>query len=156
VGNGVGTGAFADRIGNPRADIPTQSNSTAYSEFYFNPGAYALPTGLTFGNSGRDSLPSPPRLNFDMGLFKHFAIRESTAFEFRVEAFNVFNHTQWWGPGGGMICTGGANNSAGDPSCILPSGTPLPGGGTASGANMFEIGGAHNPRILQLSAKFIF
>jgi hypothetical protein len=150
VGNGVGTGSFADRIGNPRADIPTQSNSTTYSEFYYNPGAYALPTGLTFGNSGRDSLPSAPRLNFDMGIFKHFAIKESTAFEFRVEAFNVFNHTQWWGPGGGMTCAGGANNSAGDPSCILP----VTQGG--AGANMFEIGGAHNPRILQLSAKFLF
>jgi hypothetical protein len=40
----------------------------------------------------------PFRTNFDMGLFKRFAIKESTAVEFRWETFNTFNHTQFFGP----------------------------------------------------------
>ncbi len=37
-------------------------------------------------------LRNPRRTTFDMALFKHFAIHENVAFEFRAEAFNVFNH----------------------------------------------------------------
>ena len=60
-----------------------------------NPAAFAAPQGLTFGNSPRNIARNPHQINFDMALYKHFAINESTAFEFRAEAFNVFNHTQW-------------------------------------------------------------
>jgi hypothetical protein len=68
-------------------------------------------------------------MNFDMALFKHFAVTESKAFEFRAEAFNIFNHTEFapiagdggsatynGGPSSGTnmaSCYGGANNSAG-------------------------------------------
>ena len=55
------------------------------------------PQGLTFGDTGRNSLNIPNRLNFDMALFKNFPIKESYAFQFRAEAFNIFNHTQWNG-----------------------------------------------------------
>ena len=66
------------------------------------PAAFAVPTGLTFGNSGRNYLRNPNRTNFDMALFKHFAIKESMAFEFRAEAFNVFNHSEWSAPSGAL------------------------------------------------------
>jgi hypothetical protein len=61
----------------------------------YNPAAFAAPRGLTFGTAGRNSLNLPHRINFDMGLFKNFKIRESMSREFRAEAFNIFNHTQW-------------------------------------------------------------
>ena len=35
-----------------------------------------------------------------MALFKHFAITESMGFEFRAEAFNVFNHIEYAWLGG--------------------------------------------------------
>ena len=72
------------------------------------------------------------------------------AFEFRAEAFNIFNHPEWAGYSGSMSCAGGPNNSAGDSSCLLSS---AQGG---SGANLFEMSSAHLARILQLGAKFIF
>jgi hypothetical protein len=134
VGNGVGTGSYADVVSNPKANIPPASQVTLSSDagFLYNPGAFAVPTGLTFGNSGRNSLRNPNRTNFDMALFKHFAIKESMAFEFRAEAFNIFNHSEWTGPSTGAI--------SGD-----------------FGSNGFlEIGGAHLARVLQLGAKFIF
>src|SRR3984957_19687665 len=147
VGNGVGTGSYADVIGNPKSNIPGSSALAggSYVKFALNPGAFALPTGLTFGDSGRDDINNPGRVNFDMALFKHFAIKERLSIEFRGEAFNIFNHPEWSGFGAGMTCTGGANNSAGDPSCLGPG-----------GANMFEINSAHLGRILQLGLKFLF
>ncbi len=161
VGNGVGTASYPDLIGDPKASIPPASSlsSGSYSEFLYNPAAFAAPQGLTFGTSGRNILRNPNRTNFDMAIFKHFAIKERMAFEFRAEAFNIFNHTEWLPIAGdagsgagnnstgtnGMSCYGGANNSAGDPSCVGPG-----------GADLLQIGGAHLSRILQLGAKFIF
>ena len=127
---------------------------SSYAKFGINPGAFVLPQGLTFGDAGRNDIRNPSRLNFDMGVFKHFAITESKAIEFRAEAFNVFNHTQFSlapieGTAGGitasMTCTGGANNSAGDPSCLGPG-----------GATFGQINNAHLARILQFSLKVLF
>ena len=86
---------------------------------------------------------NPRRTNFDMGLFKHFEIREEKAIEFRAEGFNVFNHTQWNGVNTGTSCFGGADFNAGDASCLANN-------------NFLRPGGAHNPRILQLGLKFLF
>ncbi|MFZ0864568.1 MAG: carboxypeptidase regulatory-like domain-containing protein [Candidatus Sulfotelmatobacter sp.] len=151
VGNSVGTGSFPDLIGSPSSGIPPASevSSSSYSKFALNPGAFAVPQGLTFGDAGRNDVRNPSRLNFDMGIFKHFAIKESTALEFRAEAFNVFNHTQFSLSGLAtpisMTCGAGANNSAGDPSCLGPG-----------GATFGEISSAHLARILQFSLKLLF
>jgi len=155
VGNNTGQGSFPDRVGDPASGIPPASDlsSSSYAKFGINPGAFVLPEGLTFGDAGRNNIRNPSRLNFDMGLFKHFAIKESTALEFRAEAFNVFNHTQFalssaataGGITSAMTCTGGADNSAGDASCLGPG-----------GATFGQINTAHLARILQFSLKFLF
>jgi hypothetical protein len=129
----------------------------------FNPSAFVAPRGLTFGDAGRNILTNPRRTNFDMALLKHFTVTESKYFEFRAEAFNVFNHTEysWLGGDAGSAannqglgtaastigCYGGAENSAGDPSCTTPAG---------AGAAFLHATAVHNPRILQLALKFIF
>ena len=143
VGNGTGIGSFLDQVGNPNA-IPTLSTSPAgvYGPLLFNPAAYAAPQGLSFGTVGRNSLNNPDRLNFDMGLFKHFAFNEVRALEFRAEAYNVFNNTEWNGVNGGTSCFG-ADFSAGDASCYANN-------------NFLRPSGAHNSRILQLGLKFLF
>jgi hypothetical protein len=69
--------------------------SSVFVPHYYNPAAYALPMGLTFGNVGRNTLNLPGRINFDAGLFKQFPIKEKMGFQFRWEVFNVFNHTQY-------------------------------------------------------------
>ena len=105
---------------------------------WYNPAAFAVPTGLTFGDSGRNSLRNPRRTNFDMALFKHFPIHESVAAEFRAEAFNVFNHTEWGGIAGDAGSAGGAGNN------------------TLNASNFLFITGVHNARILQLALKLFF
>jgi hypothetical protein len=142
VANGIGSAARADVIGDPRAGVvqdPTELGPQIY-----NPNAYALPRGLTFGDSGRNSLNNTHWTNFDMALFKHFKVTESVAFEFRAEAFNVFNHTQWRpiaGDSGSAASNLGESNNTFD---------------TDPSNGFLQVTDAHNPRILQLGAKFIF
>ncbi len=148
VGNATGTGSFPALIGNPNSGIPAanQVSSPSQAKFAFNPSAFAIPQGLTFGGPGRNIVRNPSRLNFDMGIFKHFAIKESTALEFRAEAFNIFNHSQFYinnTPGGtdSMTCETGANAG----SCIGPG-----------GSTFAQISSAHLARVMQFSLKFLF
>jgi len=126
VANGVGSGSRADLVGNPNS--VSRVGAPGLGPLWYNPAAFAAPQGLTFGNSGRDSLRNPRRTNFDMAVFKHFPIKESLAFEFRAEAFNVFNHTEW----NGFAST------------------------TQTDSNFLYINGVHNARILQMALKFLF
>jgi hypothetical protein len=151
VGNSLGTGAMLDLVGNPNQGTGALNNQPGVvGPLLYNPAAFVEPQGLTFGTAQRNVLNNPSRTNFDMGLIKHFAITEARYFEFRAEAFNVFNHTQWLNLGGlngsgttSTSCFGGPNNSAGAAGCLANS-------------SLFRPGGAHNPRILQLGMKFIF
>ena len=141
VGNGItSTTAYADKVGDPNTNI---SSAPGVLQLY-KPNAFAPPRPLTFGNAGRNSLDNPNRTNFDMAIFKHFAVAERASFEFRAEAFNVFNHTQF-----GYV--NGDGGSAASNSSNLNSGTA-----DVTGGNFLQVLTAHNPRILQLGLKFIF
>jgi Carboxypeptidase regulatory-like domain/TonB-dependent Receptor Plug Domain len=152
-----GATSYPDLVSDPNSGIQNFPFE-GFGPLFFNPSAFAAPRGLTFGNVPRNFLRNPRRTNFDMALFKHFAIRESMAFEFRAEAFNVFNHLEyaWLGGDSGSAASNspngnpnntitcyGANNSAGDPNCTSSNGYLRPAV-------------AHNARILQLGLKFIF
>ncbi len=65
---------------------------------WFSPSAFGTPAQYTYGNAGRNSLVAPGRTNFDVSMFKDFPIREQIVLQFRVEAFNVFNHPQFGYP----------------------------------------------------------
>jgi hypothetical protein len=148
LANGVTSGAgqaqsYADVIGDPHANVPS-SAGTGFGPFVANPAAYAAPIGLTLGDSGRNSLRNPGHWNIDTALFKHFRVTENVAFEFRAEAFNIFNHVELGPVTGGQ---GGAAGSAG-----FASNT----GGFGAGSNFLQTGVAYSPRILQLGGKIIF
>jgi len=95
VGNGTGTGSRPDLVGNPHSGFTASQDPSQRGPLAYNPAAFAAPTGLTFGNVGRNSLNLPGRLNFDFGLSKKFPINEKTGFDFRWENFNLFNHAQF-------------------------------------------------------------
>jgi len=146
VANGVGTGSRPDQVGDPNASISSNVPSVR-GPLFFNPGAYAAPTGLTFGNVGRNTLYNPGRLNFDFGLFKRFAFGERVALDFRWENFNIFNHTQLYvtGPDGNnnaMDCAP-AGSTAGDASCLGQS-------------TFLHAAGAHLPRRMQFGLRLQF
>ncbi len=78
-----------------RPNVVGSVNYPKTLQHWFDPSAFASPAPYTYGNAGRDILVGPGRTNWDMSLFKNFVIREQTTFEFRAEAFNVFNHPQF-------------------------------------------------------------
>jgi hypothetical protein len=65
---------------------------------YLNPLTVVAPTDPSqpFGNAGRNIARSYPLYQLDLGLSKSFRLPgESTALQFRAEAFNLFNHTNF-------------------------------------------------------------
>ncbi len=132
------------------------NNSKSFGPLIGNPSEFVAPRGLTFGDAGRNFLNDPRRVNFDMALLKHFKIRESGQLEFRAEAFNVFNHTQFRiydpdnpGSSGNNIvsCYAGPLYSAG----FRGSGADC-----VTGASFLHPVDAHRPRTIQFGLKLGF
>ena len=142
LGNGVGTASRPDLIGDSGTVTAAQKSAAAaggvFGPLYYNPAAFSLPVGLTYGNVGRNSLYLPGRTNFDFGLFKRFPIREKYAFEFRWETFNLFNHTQYNGINSSMDCP-----TPGDDSCLAQSG-------------FMHLNSTHAARRMQFGLRFQF
>lgn len=156
VANGNGTGSYADRApGVDRHHITGPKwQSGIYGPLLDNPGAYNAPRGLTFGDSGRNSLYTPWTTNFDMGIFKNFPVKERTSIQFRAEAFNIFNHTQVTGVFNSPGCyqgNGSFSYNAGASACV--------DGSAAQGilpSNFLHPSAVHDPRILQFAMKVLF
>jgi len=53
-----------------------------------------------FGNAPRNSVRGPNFWQFDLAASKRIALGGPAAFELRVEAFNLFNHTNLRAPNG--------------------------------------------------------
>jgi hypothetical protein len=76
-------------------------NNTDDPNNYLNPLAVAIPTDRSqpFGNAGRNIVRGPNFFQTDLGLHKAFPVwKESTKLEFRMEAFNLFNRTNFLTP----------------------------------------------------------
>ena len=155
VGDGLGVGSYADVVGNARGQKPFVAPGLNEGPLLRNPAAFAAPRGLTFGNSGRNFLNNPSRTNFNMSLLKHFKpFGEGRDVEFRIESFNVFNHTQFritdpsnpGNTGNNIISCYGSQSesySAGAPECL-------------AGQSFLHPVDAHDPRILQFGLKASF
>ena len=62
----------------------------------FDTTAFALPTtGSTGYESGRNFLYRAPINSWDLSLSKRLRFKERVGVEFRIDAFNTFNHTQF-------------------------------------------------------------
>ena len=66
---------------------------------WFNRAAFSQPAPYTFGDLGRDILPTPGDIVYDLALSRSFRLREAQAIQFRAEFFNVFNHPNFGIPG---------------------------------------------------------
>jgi hypothetical protein len=64
----------------------------------FNTSLFAPETLGQLGDAARRFFHGPGIDNFDIEISKTIPITESKSFDMRVEAFNVFNHAQFYGP----------------------------------------------------------
>jgi hypothetical protein len=120
--------------GSQRADTtgvsPYLSNSGhgAIVAQYLNRAAFAVNTLGTYGVLGRNSFIGPGSFNLDFGLHKDFPVHEKAKFQFRFEAFNLFN-----------------NVNLSNPTATVTSGNFMRITSTAT-----------DPRILQFALRFEF
>jgi hypothetical protein len=137
----------ASLTGSPSTDMPNvvgpvhiqNPRATPGTWTYFSPGSFTatacdLVAGVltgpdcgSFGTANRRFFHGPGFNNTDLGITKIIPIREAMSFEIRGEFFNIFNHAQFINPNGDI-----------------------------SGSNFGQITSARDPRIGQLSAKFVF
>lgn len=154
VSSGLGIAAsYPDVVKGQEAPLTTPQS---FGPLIGNPSQFVAPRGLTFGDAGRNFLNNPGRVNFDLALLKHFKIREAGQLEFRAEAFNIFNHTQFrvYDPdnpgstGNNIIsCYGGPVYSAGFKGS---------GADCITGASFLHPLDAHRPRTIQFGLKLGF
>ena len=137
----------ASLTGSPSTDMPNvvgpvhvqNPRATPGTWTYFNQSAFtgtqcALVSGAligpdcgSFGNANRRFFHGPGINNTDFGITKIIPVTEAKSFEIRAEFFNVFNHAQFTNPSGDI-----------------------------SSSSFGNVTNARDPRIGQLSAKFIF
>jgi len=99
----AGLGNIPALIAGNRPNMLCDPNANAPHTFeqYFNTACLQLnPTsGVIPGNNvntgGRGTISGPPTKRVDFSLFKNFHFGESVVFQFRAEAFNIFNHTNF-------------------------------------------------------------
>jgi len=130
LGNGVNNylldtpeyhGAPLDINTNPRNGRPAFNNT---------PAAFTTETLGQLGNVPRRFFYGPGISDFDLTLTKRLKVTESKAFEFRLEAFNAFNHAQFYG-------AAAVDGEVNDP-------------------HFGQVVSAASPRLVQLAAKFTF
>ncbi len=66
---------------------------------YFNISQFQPQALGTPGNASRRSFYGPGMFNSDIALLRTFQVHDTKTFQFRLESFNTFNHTQFFGPG---------------------------------------------------------
>lgn len=97
-GTSLSPGLSISKQGNAvRADrVPgTSIHGPKTKKDWFNTAAFQAPQAGSYGNGATGSIQGPGLVVFDMSLYKEFHFTESNFFEFRSEAFNIFNHTNF-------------------------------------------------------------
>ena len=97
---------------------------------YFNTALFTPNALGTPGDASRRYFSGPGTFDTDLALLKSVRISEGKALQLRMEAFNVFNHPQFFGP-----------------SAV---------NGNISSPLFGQVVQASAPRLLQLAAKFTF
>ena len=110
---------------------PNLSHGQKSFSHQFNTAAFSVPPQNVPGDSGFGAVRGPGQNRADISLAKTFPLYETVHLEFRADAFNAFNHTNW----------NGVNTT-------YPSGnTQFPFG---------QVNGANEARIVQVAAKVVF
>lgn len=128
----------------------------------FNPSAFTW-VGYTIGGIGnepRGYCRAPKNVDFDLALYKNFQPIERLRIQFRLDAFNAFNHPNFRGDNINGNWLAGGTVTCGDPAAALPCSTTNnvittytpPTGFSNFGQSTLTKGG----REIQYGIRFIF
>ena len=120
----------------PRANMvanPIISNKNF--DRWFNTESVAGPGFGDFGNAPRDVFRGPGLNSWDITVYKYFPVSETVRFRFAMEAYNMFNHTQYDG---------------------VDSSARFDASGAQINGNFGRITSARGPRVMQASLRFEF
>jgi hypothetical protein len=79
---------------------PLELNSNPRnSRPYFNAALFTIPPLGSSGSAARRFFYGPDMNNFDLALLKSVPLGESKLLQIRLETFNTFNQTQFFGAG---------------------------------------------------------
>ena len=142
----AGDGARPLLVGNPNPPSGQRSVNQ-----WFNTAAFAEPIPITaaqcasgtcpaiswvnIGNTPSGVVRGPGRNNFNTAIFKYFRIRERFTAQFRAEAYNAFNHTQF-----DAVDTSVKYNAS----------------GVNTNTSWGQVTSARDPRIMQFALRLMF
>lgn len=142
----------------PTVSGPVQISNNALGQWVGNPGVFLTPQPVNvLGNLGRNAFIGPSFMNLDFTLAKNTKITERMNLQFRVDAFDIFNHPNYGQPGpqgGGYLA-----------SVLTPSTVPGPPGSKGSNqfntfstisGTRFPTGDSGSSRQLQFAMKLMF
>lgn len=120
-------------LGGNATDRPNIVSAVSYPKTrldWFNTADFAAPAALAFGDAQEGAIRGPGRVNFNLDMYKFFAlpfITEGTRLRFSADFYNVFNHTQFHDVN------------------------------TSYGSSSFgQVTDTYDPRVIELSMKLIF
>jgi hypothetical protein len=133
-------------------------NDTAFNQDTANTAGGIDGAGPTPG-IGLNSFYGPWLERIDMGLARSFEVKEGKELEFQAQAFNLFNHANYYVQNGnginqlqynpiGSTCGDGQSQNQ---TCYL-----VPNSGPGNFGTLQEISPNGLPRVLQFSARFTF
>jgi len=158
IGSMSGTG-FTN---NERPNIVAGSSCNAGSHFdqILNPNAFTW-VGYRiggFGNEQRGYCRAPNNVDFDLALYKNFQPLEKLRVQFRLDAFNAFNHANFRGDNinaswlsGGTVTCGNSGQPCSATNNLITTYTP-----PASTSNFGQSTLTRGAREIQYGVRFIF
>jgi hypothetical protein len=116
-------GARVDLIGVGYPVLPSDRSKGEKIEKYFDTSRFVNPAPNTLGTLGRNILEGPGFANFDVSMVKGFRLPmlgEGSMGQFRFEAFNLFNRTNFGLPNTGITNSnfGKLTSTDGDPRIL--------------------------------------
>ena len=110
-----------------------------------NPNAFSLPPANEVGTEPRNAARGFGAWQMDLAVRRDFPIYERLKFQFRAEAFNLFNH-----PNFGLI---NQRYCASGPGCSFGQATQTLNQSLGGLSPIYQLGG---PRSIQLALKMVF
>ena len=133
-------------------------NDSAFNQDTANTAGGINGAGPTPG-IGLNSFYGPWLERIDMGLGRSFEIREGKELEFQAQAFNLFNHPNYYvqnGDGVNQLQYNPTGGNCGDGATVNQTCYLVPNSGPGNFGALQEISPNGLPRVLQFSVRFKF